>query len=114
MNVKDKKVLEKILAHAQSIIDETSEIADAEEFRTNNDQTKAALFDLLQIGELAKDGLSRELIRDVPEIPWHQIYALRNRIVHGYASVDYQIIWETITEDIPELINSIKQHLIEQ
>ena len=104
MNEKDRKVLRKILEHAESILTETACIKDAEEFSSNNDQTKAALFDLLQMGELAKDGLSQEAVQSIPEIPWHQIYALRNRIVHGYASVDYEIIWETITEDIPGLI----------
>lgn len=58
---------------------------------------------MLQIGELIQNGLSKETIQQIDVIPWRQIYALRNRIVHGYASVDYQIIWETITEDIPKL-----------
>ena len=113
MNDKDRRVLQKILEHAESICAETASIKDSEAFRTNNDQTKAALFDLLQIGELAKDGLSQELVRSMPEIPWHQIYALRNRIIHGYASVDYEIIWETITSDIPKLIFALEAKLKE-
>ena len=37
------------------------------------------------------------------------MYGLRNRIVHGYASVDYQIIWETIINDIPKLKGNIEK-----
>ncbi len=107
MDEKDKRVMKKIITHAESIVEETNGIADAEEFKANNDKSKAALFDLLQIGELAKDGLSEETTQSLTEIPWKQIYALRNRIVHGYASVDYQIIFETIQEDIPTLISKI-------
>ena len=108
MDDKDKRVLNKILEHAECIVVETKAIKDAIDFRYNNDQTKAALFDLLQIGELAKDGLSQETVRSIDTIPWKEIYALRNRIVHGYASVDYQIIWETICDDIPKLIRELR------
>ena len=111
MNLKDRKVLEKILDHAAAIVQETQPLGNAEEFRNNDLISKAALFDLLQIGELAKDGLSQELIHDLSAIPWPQIYALRNRIVHGYAFVDYQIIWETIREDIPRLIEALGEAL---
>ena len=107
MDSKDVKVLNKIVEHIDSIIEVTSDINDAEEFRNTNDKSKAALFDLLQIGELVQNGLSRDVIRELNTIPWEQIYALRNRIVHGYASVDYEIIWETVEKDIPALKTEI-------
>ncbi len=111
MNAKDKKVLGKILDHASAIVSETRTVTTAEEFKNSDLISKAALFDLMQIGELAKDGLSQDLIRELSAIPWPQIYALRNRIVHGYAFVDYRIIWETITEDIPRLIETLRMNL---
>ena len=111
MDSKDYKVLGKILEHIEAIIEETKEIEDAESFRNNNDKSKAALFDLMQIGELAGNGLSAAAIKEMTQIPWTQIYALRNRIVHGYAKVDYAIIWETVDEDIPNLEKEIKKAL---
>ncbi len=111
MNAKDKKVLGKILDHASAIVSETRTVTTAEEFKNNDLISKAALFDLMQIGELAKDGLSQELVQELSCIPWPQIYALRNRIVHGYAYVDYRIIWETISEDIPKLIEALEETL---
>ena len=107
MDSKDIKVLKKILEHANDIVKETEGINSLEEFQANNDKSKAALFDLMQIGELVGNSLSQKAAYDLKNIPWAQIYALRNRIVHGYASVDFQIIWETIQSDIPKLIQEI-------
>ena len=108
MDSKDKKVIMKILEHSNDIVSETAGINDAIEFKNNNDKSKSALFDLMQIGELARNGLSENAVRELNHIPWNQIYALRNRIVHGYAKVDYEIIWETIEYDIPELIKELE------
>jgi uncharacterized protein with HEPN domain len=38
-----------------------------------------------------------------PEVPWKQIIAVRYRIVHAYFDLDWQILWDTATDDIPEL-----------
>lgn len=109
MDEKNRKNINKIIEHAKSIIIETNGINNANQFKDNNDKSKAALFDLLQIGELSKDCLSEELLLRTTSIPWKQIYNLRNRIVHGYADVDYEIIWETIINDIPELIKELEK-----
>ena len=108
MDSKDRKNIEKIIEHGQSIIAETKGIKNATEFKANNLKSKSALFDLLQIGELTKN-LSSSFINETPNIPWINIYNLRNRIVHGYADVDYEIIWETIKINIPELISELKR-----
>lgn len=109
MNEKDYKNLNKILEHAISIVEETREIKNDKSFIDNNDKSKAALFDLLQIGELANK-LSREYVLS-SSISWSNIYGLRNRIVHGYADVDYKIIWQTIEKDIPKLIKDLNKIL---
>lgn len=110
MDDKDRKNLSKILEHAQYIIKETEGIESVEDFEANNDKSKAALFDLLQIGELANN-LSEEFTQKMTDIPWNNVYNLRNRIVHGYASVDYEIIWETIKYNIPYLIKKLEKAL---
>ena len=57
----------------------------------------------MQIGELAKTSLSDETKEQITAIPWRQIYGMRNRIVHGYDGVNMLIVWETVSEDIPQL-----------
>jgi uncharacterized protein with HEPN domain len=39
-----------------------------------------------------------------PGIPWAQIVGLRNRLIHGYDNVDFDILWQIVTEDLPPLI----------
>lgn len=39
-----------------------------------------------------------------PEIPWRQIIDTRNRLIHGYDLIDLDILWNTLTVDLPELI----------
>ena len=54
------------------------------------------------IGE-AISRLSIPLRERHPEVPWRQIMAVRHRIVHAYFDLDWQILWDAATGDIPEL-----------
>lgn len=52
-----------------------------------------------------------------PEIPWHQVFGLRNRIAHGYFDIDVDIISEVINDDLQPLLNAtifLIDHLGEQ
>jgi uncharacterized protein with HEPN domain len=46
-----------------------------------------------------------------PEIPWIFMYAMRNRIAHGYFKVDFELVWKTIHADLPELHEQVRQLL---
>jgi uncharacterized protein with HEPN domain len=41
-------------------------------------------------------------------IPWQVMYAMRNRLSHGYDKVDYDMVWKTVCNDLPELYKLIK------
>ncbi len=41
-------------------------------------------------------------------VPWAQIVGLRNRLIHGYDAVDMGILWEILTQDIPDLIRALE------
>jgi uncharacterized protein with HEPN domain len=62
----------------------------------------AVLHHLTVIGE-AIARLSIELRERHLEVPWRQIIAVRNRIVHAYFDLDWQILWDAATDDIPKL-----------
>lgn len=62
----------------------------------------AVLHHLTVIGE-AMNRLSVELRERYPEVPWRQIIAVRHRIVHAYFDLDWQILWDAATVDVPEL-----------
>lgn len=46
-----------------------------------------------------------------PEIPWREMYGLRNRIVHDYEGVNLRLVWEIISGDIPELRDTLAKLL---
>ena len=66
----------------------------------------AVLHHLTVIGE-AISRLSDELRDRYPEVPWRQIVAVRNRIVHAYFELDWQILWDSAIGDIPSLRGQI-------
>ncbi len=54
------------------------------------------------IGEASKR-LPDDVRVKYPEIPWKGMAGMRDRIIHGYDNVDYQIIWEVVKNDIPAI-----------
>lgn len=67
---------------------------------------EACVFNLSQLGELCHV-VDTSFSQAHPEIPWRDIYGLRNRIVHDYEGVNLQLVWEIISEDIPELRDTL-------
>lgn len=49
-----------------------------------------------------------------PDIPWREIIGTRNRLIHGYDAVDFDILWEIVTADFPPLASSIRALLPEK
>ncbi len=43
-----------------------------------------------------------------PAIPWFQVVGMRNRLIHGYDVVDLDVLWQTVTEDIPQLVRDLE------
>jgi Protein of unknown function DUF86 len=47
-------------------------------------------------------------VRDVhPEVPWRVITDMRNRVTHGYFDIDLDVVWNTVTRDLPKLKESV-------
>ena len=62
------------------------------------------MFRMIQISENARK-LSDEYREKNSNIPWNAIFGLRNRIVHDYGNIDLNIVFDTLTIDIPELMD---------
>jgi uncharacterized protein with HEPN domain len=45
------------------------------------------------------------------EIPWPKIVSARNRIIHGYDAVDYDVVWDIATREVPALIAALERAL---
>jgi uncharacterized protein with HEPN domain len=44
-----------------------------------------------------------------PDIPWRQVIGLRNRLIHGYDSIDLDVLWQILTADLPSLATRLGQ-----
>lgn len=66
----------------------------------------AILKDLEIIGEAA-GRVSRSVKEDNPAVPWDEIVGMRNRLIHGYFDVNLDVVWETISHDLPRLLIDI-------
>ena len=62
------------------------------------------------IGEAASK-VSAEQRTASPEVPWNTIVAMRNRLIHAYFDIDRDIVWKTVTEEIPSLRSRLLQTL---
>ena len=62
------------------------------------------------IGE-ATERLPMSLRQQYPRIPWRGMAGMRDRIIHGYDNVDFQIVWGVVKRDIPEIKPKIQQIL---
>lgn len=111
MEAKDKKVLIKIYQHVRSVLRYCEKCSSLEEFQSDSMLVEACVFNLMQIGELAKSSLSDEAKSHILSIPWKQLYGMRNRIVHGYSGVNLQVVWDTIQFDLPMLSEELSNYL---
>lgn len=71
----------------------------------------AVIRNLEIVGEAA-----RNIQRDHPsfaaahsDVPWEEMYLMRNRVAHGYFSVDLDVVWQTLQRDLPELRQQISR-----
>lgn len=65
------------------------------------------------IGEAAKNiqRVDPDFASKHEEIPWQVMYAMRNRLSHGYDTIDYEIVWNLVQEDMKNLQGLIKSAL---
>lgn len=65
------------------------------------------------IGEAARF-VPAEIEAAYLDIPWHLMRGMRNVVAHEYFSVDWGIVWETATNDLPPLVPLLQQILLER
>lgn len=97
---KIRKDLEFIVIHMRNV--------DLEELNANEVLLDSMLFRMIQISVNARK-LSEEYKQGRENIPWNALYGLRNRIVHDYGNVDLNVVYETLKNDIPELLEMMEE-----
>ncbi len=81
-----------------------------EEFEKNVDLQDMVVWRIQVIGEAIKN-LPDEYKANYADIDWHNPAGMRNALIHGYADIDFEIVWRTVKDDLPKLKNQIKDLL---
>lgn len=97
--MRNEIIISKMIEYADKISSYVSGMK-YDEFSKNSLVVEACVFDLSQMGELA-NRLDDSFVNQYKDIPWKQVYGLRNRIVHDYEGVNLKLVWEIICDDIP-------------
>lgn len=77
-----------------------------EDFLASQLVIDAVMRNLQIIGEAAKR-LTPELKAEHPDLPWREMAGLRDRVVHDYFGINYEIVWNVITDELPILTPQI-------
>jgi uncharacterized protein with HEPN domain len=101
--------LEHILSAIERIERHTSDI-DVVGFLASELIQDAVIRNIEVIGEAANNiqRVDPDFANANAHIPWQVMYAMRNRLSHGYDKVDYDMVWKTVCNDLPELYKLIK------
>ena len=67
-----------------------------------------ALVRLIEIIGEAANRVSKTRQKQLSQLPWPLIIGMRNRLIHGYDVVDLDIVWQTVTEELPSLITILE------
>ncbi|MEW5830741.1 MAG: DUF86 domain-containing protein [Chloroflexota bacterium] len=70
----------------------------------------AVLHQIEIIGE-ASNAISDEFQENHQELPWMQMRAIRNKIIHDYREVNLDVIWDTVTNDLPAIKSQVEELL---
>lgn len=107
--MRNEVILRKLLGYTRKIRGYCEGCSYAE-FAADSKLAEACVFNLSQMGELCRLA-GHDLMEQYEQIPWREMYGLRNRIVHDYEGVNLRLVWEIISEDLPELEQSLS-HLL--
>lgn len=101
--------LRHILVEANYLIQASAGLT-AEEFAADETLRRAFVRSLEIIGEAAKK-VPVDFRNDHPQFEWRSMAGMRDRLIHDYLGVDYELVWEVVCDRIPELKTQVSDIL---
>lgn len=80
-----------------------------EEFLDNDFAKDAVMMKFIIIGEAATRIMNSypEFVKSHPEVPWQNMRGMRNRMAHGYFDINYEIVWQTVQDWLPQMLEAL-------
>lgn len=98
------------IADAIDRIPEYTALHSLESFQADRRTVDAVVRNLEVIGEAARH-LDTDTAAQLPQVPWRELQAMRNVLIHEYFGVGIAIIWETISRDLRPAREAVRRHL---
>ena len=108
--MRDYRLYLKDILAAMESIEEFVKGMDLEGLQADDKTASAVLRKFEIIGEATK-GMPEEIRAKHPQVPWREMAGMRDRLIHFYSGVDYELVWRTIKERLPEVKPWIKEIL---
>ena len=107
MPVRDWKLRIEDILEAIDDIGRFTDGMNHESFCSDTKTVKAVLYSVAVIGEASRL-IPAEVQLEHPEIPWREMSDIRNVVIHEYFGVDLDILWDTISDDLPPVVPLLK------
>jgi uncharacterized protein with HEPN domain len=78
-----------------------------------NDLVQDAVIRCLEIVGEAAGRLSERTRGRAADVPWSEVRGMRNRLIHGYDTVEVEVVWSTVRADLPRLMEASNRLLME-
>jgi uncharacterized protein with HEPN domain len=106
MPVSPLEYLRHMLAESDYLINESRGMT-KDEFLCDETVKRAFVRSLEIIGEAARK-VSEEYRNRHPKVQWRRMAGMRDRLIHDYFGVDYDIVWDAVTQKVPELRSDLE------
>ncbi|WP_240542207.1 DUF86 domain-containing protein [Bifidobacterium felsineum] len=99
---RDKIILIRLVEHLDHAVEDLQHVNSADELEAHRILFNSVAMEMTQAQECARK-LSEECRNAMPDLPWNDLRALRNIIVHDYDEVDPVSLYNTVHQDVPAL-----------
>lgn len=107
---RDYKIFLKDILESMQLIEVYVDDMEFEEFKKDQKTVDAVIRNIEIIGEATKR-IPQNVKNDFSKIPWKEMAKMRDKMIHGYFTIMYEILWETANHDIPETKTLIEEML---
>lgn len=104
---RDETALIRLLEHLEHAMEDLGHIDDAGQLAADRVLLNSVAMEMTQAQECARR-LSDEYRDAMPQLPWNELRALRNALVHDHDGIDVESLYDTVAIDVPALASELK------